>query len=203
MAVWTGGLGISNSGSEADQCVTAESFNLSLIMAAFLHPLQRPAGKEELGFVAHGDHMLTTLNQWTSLCWLGGWHLSTLLSIRSPRSKAMCNEACDTKYLAMNNYNLTMADRPQHSCEEACSAFLNVYYYIDARLWIFTLNIWFELNQKPLSVWRSNTREANEKKPEAKPVLTSVERRGRFHCVHLDWHQQQSLVSDLLDSHGN
>lgn len=37
------GLGISNSGSEADQCVTAESFNLSLIMAAFLHPLQRPA----------------------------------------------------------------------------------------------------------------------------------------------------------------
>lgn len=72
MAVWTGGLGISNSGSEADQCVTAESFNLSLIMAAFLHPLQRPAGKEELGFVAHGDHMLTTLNQWTSLCCLGG-----------------------------------------------------------------------------------------------------------------------------------
>lgn len=36
---------------------------------------------------------------------MGGWQLSALLRIRSPWSEAMCNEACSTTYLSMNNYN--------------------------------------------------------------------------------------------------
>lgn len=216
MAMWTGGLGISNSGSEADQCVTAESFNLSLITpcsACIPAPCPKtccsPAGKEGLGCVEWGSHAhnFKSMNVFMLSGRMGGWHLSTLLWICSPRSEVMCNEACDAKYLAMNNYN------PMMKCWQTG---------FNIRVWRHAMHFWmyiivlmqdYELSplisglnwirmHYPYDAAVSNTR-GEQGKARGKPVSTSVEQRGRFHCVHLDWHQLQSLVSDLLDSHGN
>ncbi len=116
MVVWTGGLGISDSGSEADQCVTAASFNLSFItQRSCCIPASRPqtcysrAGKEGLGWVARGSHahnfFRLPYRVFYDIHCMGGWQLSALLWIHSPWSEAVCNEACSTTYLAMNNYN--------------------------------------------------------------------------------------------------